>query len=504
VFTIKRSLRIERTLMKKILKLEISDKVFAIILTAVFVAMLIPLFWLCKYTTPHYDDYDMGLYTKTFLMQDDHFELSNLIDGLHYRVKTTYYAWQGTYASALLMALVPINHYYIGTSIILLLFIASMYFFLKILAKEVLGISTSKIIALQAFVTGSVLLLIHTAQEGIYWYNGGVHYTVITSLALLYLGCLICIIKKKGKVATVANVFLSMILAGFVAGGNFVTLLLTLVIALTILFLEILLKEKRAILMIPSLVIYAIGFYFNVSAPGNAVRAAYFVSVKKGAVEAVLLSFKSAIDYIRDFRGMMFFFVLCIGMIPFFYKVVCESKVVFRFPLLVSIWSFCIYAAGFTPCYYGMGNPGPGRSLNVVKIVLMLMIVLNEVYWLGWIKQLCEKKNWKLDFVKNYLLLNILVLGVLGLIFVRNCEKEATFSAYAAIKTLDNDYAKTYYAQYMERIELLNSDEMDVVFEPYNPRPWILSISELSDNPDNQMNVFMARYYFKNSVRVNL
>ena len=89
-------------------------------------------------------------------------------------------------------------------------------------------------------------------------------------------------------------------------GSNYVTALQGLLTGLSIAALCVILQKKRGWLLAPSLLVYAFGFYMNVSAPGNQVRSNIFRDSGLGmpALEAVGNSFLEAFRHLGEFTGL--------------------------------------------------------------------------------------------------------------------------------------------------------------------------------------------------------
>ncbi len=119
---------------------------------------------------------------------------------------------------------------------------------------------------------------------------------------------------------------------------------------------------------------------------------AYYVGQGLDWFPAIIQSFVEAFEHLGSFTGFMTIPLLVLP-IPVIWRMVQKSDFQFRYPLLVFLWSVCLYASGFTPSLYSMGNAGLGRTLNAVKITYQLLLVMNEIYLLGWLCQYLKKKS---------------------------------------------------------------------------------------------------------------
>lgn len=465
------------------------------------VLLLIPLYRIAFYSAPWYDDYIMGLFTKNFLVQER--SLSSVLQGALYCTKTQWYAWQGTFSSIFLMSLMPAiwgdDKYFLGALFLLTIFLTAILVFVRVLVKDVFEGDKYSCIVLQAVTAAMLFVLIHTPQAGFYWYNAGVHYVGMHSLCLLFIAGLIKLLKTKSRAATVILVIISM-LGAFVAGGsNFVTALQGLLVVCTILALAAWSRSKRGLLLLPALVVYGAAFYQNISAPGNNVRRAFYVGQGLDWFSAIMQSFVEAVKHLGRFTGLMTIPVLVL-LIPVIWQMVQKSSFQFRYPLLVLLWSVCLYASGFAPSLYSMGNAGLGRTLNVVKITYQLLLILNEIYLLGWLCQYLKRKERTVPSGKCYWWFYPLIGALMLCAFWLEPKKEGSFSSYTAYHYVHTGEANNFYQEYLQRVEILNGDEKDVVLRPYGFRPWILSTGELTENPDNEANRAVASYYGKESV----
>ena len=93
--------------------------------------------------------------------------------------------------------------------------------------------------------------------------------------------------------------------------------------------------------------------------------------------------------------------------------------------------------------------------------------------------------------------------AVMLCIFAVAPNQAGCYSSYGAYYYIHTGEAYNFHQQYKERVEILKSDVDDVVFEPYRFKPWLLCISDLSENPDNEANWAVAVWYGKNSVKVD-
>ena len=88
-------------------------------------------------------------------------------------------------------------------------------------------------------------------------------------------------------------------------------------------------------------------------------------------------------------------------------------------------------------------------------------------------------------------------------IFSIEPNQAGNYSAYGAYYYIHSGEAYNFYQQYLERVELLKSDEQNIVFEPYRFKPWFLCVADLSENPDNEANWALGVWYEKDTIIVD-
>lgn len=478
------------------------DKFLAVCALTVLGILLVPLFGITRYCIPWYDDYNFGNFVKNFLELD--FTLSNVWQGIVYCVKTQWWAWQGTFSSIALMSLVPIvwndNWYFLGLAFLILLFTVAIFIFVKVLVRDVLKGDRYSCIILQAGTAVLLLELIHCMREGFFWYNGGIHYIGMHSFMMLYIAAMVELCIKNRALTKILCVVLSLVGAVLCGGANFVTALQAIIIGLSLLLLGFVFKKKSALLMIPVLLLNGYCFYINVRAPGNAKRAVYFEGMGQNPVQAILNSFLEAGKHIWEFTGWMTILILIL-LLPTIWKLVKKCTYNFRFPGFVFLWSFCLYATGFTPSLYTMGNAGAERTLNAVKVTFQLLLIFNEVYFCGWI---CRKNKLKnIERLENTpMIYYLVVLGLVMAVFVITPAREGAYSSWGAFYFLRTGEAQNHYQEYRERIQLIQESGDDVWVSPYQYDPYILNMGDITRYYWDTPNMFMARWYRKNSIRL--
>lgn len=493
-------------------------RLVAALFVVALVLLLIPLVRMAIYSVPWYDDYNYGKFVKGFLSEER--SLQSALKGAQYCTKTMWYAWQGTFSSIFLMSLVPLiwgeEYYFLGALFLIGILTVSMLIFVKSLSRNLFQADAASGVALAAGVTAMTVVLIHHPHQGFYWYNAGIHYIGMHSLLLLTIAAWVKLVTGAGKLKSALLIAWTLLGAVCAGGANYVTSLQGFLVGGSIIALGLVLRKKRVWLLLPSMLVYGYGFYKNMSAPGNAKRSAIYrdSGMSTDVVSAVTNSFVEAARFMKTFNWQMTLMVVIL-LAPIIWRIVKKSKCRFRYPGILLLWSVCLYATGFTSSLYVTGAVALARVVNAIKITYQILVIANEIYWLGWI---CRKLEQRTDCKNKWLkrlaaagegtarpkgapLAFFAVAGMVMLgIFAMDPIKVHHYSSWAAYYYVHTGEANEFHKQYLERVEAIKNGGGTVIVEPYVFRPWILAIADLSEDPNAESNVAMAEWYHKEAI----
>lgn len=486
----------------KIGKFSVPEKVVAVGGVMVFLLLLYPLIKLTHYSTPWYDDYSYGIHVKRFLAEER--SLSSALRGALYVTKTWWWSWQGTFSSIFMMALMPAafgaEYYEIGLIGILIVFVLGSTLLVKVLAKNLLKAKMSMQLILMVIISATMVELIYTAQQGLYWYNAAVHYTFMHGIMFLLAAAAIKVLFVGKIPAAVIYTILAGLLSFVCGGSNYATCLQGIIVLVTITGLGLFARNKKSWLLLLPIVVYGAALYYNMSAPGNRMRGAYYQGY--GPIKSILYSFKSAAENIWKFSGMITVLILLFA-VPFLWNAVRKLDYRFKLPGLITLYSFGIYASGFTSSYYAMGTEGLSRTWVVIKFTFQLLLFINEAYWLGWLAKKLEQKGKAIADLKYYWeYFAAFAVGVL-LCFHFEINQAGSYSSYGAFYYITTLEAGRYYEEYNARIETIQNGGPVVEVAPYNIRPWFTCKGELSTDPNAEQNRAMADWYGKEAIYIS-
>lgn len=480
--------------MKK--KLYLSDRTISIILFIAFVAAFVPVFRLAYYACPFYDDYNYCRYVKNFY---EAYGPKGIWGGVKYTVKGMWYAWQGTYSSTAFMSLTPLflgeEYYYLGVWALLFFTIINIAVFSAVCVKKLLNGTFDNIVSFSIILILYLLEFIYISYQGIFWYNSAVHYTFMHGIMLLMLAMEILCITSTRLWKTVVYGIITAALAGIVAGSNYVTCLQGIIFLVTIIVFAAFRRKRQIIALIPAVILYIWGFVYNVTAPGNSMRADYFTG--ESVAKAIFDSFVQAVKDIPRLTSLTSIFVVLM-MLPVILSIVKKTEYTYKFPALVTALSFGYYATGYTSSFYAGSEAPVDRTMVAVKMTYQILLILNVIYWCGWI---CMKKKLEEKNRHNVLYYSLLIVCML-ISFTFMKDKAGGVLSYGSFYATHTGFAQNCRQEYLNRIEIIkSSDEDDVGVPPIVFRTWLLiGNSELSTNMNADQNHAMAGFYHKEHV----
>lgn len=475
---------------------------------------LIPMAALGFYNHPVGDDYHYG-YEAIMAWR----ESGNLFDVLKAAAAGTaeqFHIWQGTYSAMFLMHIPPQVFgdffYKLYSTVLLICFTGGLFYLMHALLCTCLKAGKEAWILLS-----SLLVLLFTQQvpltgETFYWYNGSMYYTGFLACTFFFWGLLIKLLVKP----TVTKAVGLSLLALFIAGGNYTSLLPTMIILVLILgcygyrfFVKKEPVKKALILLVIVFVSMLTGFLISVLAPGNALRQA--TSWKISPISAILKSIYHSARYCIYWNGI-WSVLFVVFATPTMLKVVKGCSWKFKYAPIVCGLVFGIYCSASCPTFYAQNNGGAARVFCLVYYLMILAQAMVYFYALGALHRLLKhSKKEKLAKDPGKIFLGVtgavLVLLVLGLTICRPW-REAYVKPHAltATQALLNGDATYYDSQYRERVALLqDASVQDAVLVPLDVPATLhysLFLGDLSTDANMDVNQKVAGIYGKKSVRV--
>ena len=475
--------------------------------------------YLGRYNVMAADDYTYGVMARRVWLEKG--SLWEVIKTAFQTVKLSLVEWQGTYSSLFLMRLNPgiLNERLtvLIAGIILIPYCGSVIFFFRQIGKRFFDQNTAAITTISLCTIFVTLQTLYDPAEAIYWYNGAIHYVFMQSLLLFWLGVLLKLDGPDKSVGQKRNNYLKRILwilvgcllGMTVAGGNFISVLQGLILTVVYFAIRMLQKKLQWYCLVPW-VAFVVGAILNLAAPGNAVRKE--VMVGYSPIKSILYSLRYGEFFMAEWTGWLMVLSI-LFLVPFIWKAVGKSEHRYPYPVLFVLFSYGVFSAMLTPLFYGMADVFIDRALNIVKMMYYIIVVINVMYVIGWMRYKVEHdervffkdvKNIS-EIVKKYN--KIWAIGglcfMLGLMLLE--PDKNVYAGISATRSLLNGEARAYYEQQLEREKLYYDTSQQVLYlEAIENPPYVLFNGDIY--PDGThgywINQGIAEFYGKEAIHL--
>lgn len=496
--------------MKKWKSEELQVKILCAGMILLLVAILVPLFWISVYNFKSVDDYSFAKNAEA-VWKESHSVLK-VLSAQMTETKEIYQTWQGTFFSqwfaSSMMGIFGDSAYCVGTFLSLGGFVLSeLLLFMLILVKG-LGADRCRAAIVSIGCIALQILLTPYPVEAFYWFCGAVVYTFIYALTLFLLLLLFLLSqsenRKQSKV--ILTEFGILLLSVAVGGSNYVTGLTMLIFYVFYLAWMFWKKKRYRIMALCNMLVYLLAFGANILAPGNLLRQWSSGVERASAFVSILRSLKEAATYcVVNLNPPCV--ILGLLFLPVFVQIVKKKDFRYPFPLLVSMITFGIYAAQFTPTLYALQILGAGRVQNLYRFSFYVLIYANELYWTGWLwRRWREKHSGEAAILEggegrtSYLLPGWIVGGLLLCLSLVSWGG-STVTTVSAIRSLRSGEAKQYRQDYEERLVLLEDPSArEVYLEPFSATPYLLFFGDVVEDTEDWVNQAVAEYFGKDIV----
>ena len=518
---------------------------------ALLVATLVPLVLISRYNHSYADDWHYGVWAHLTLEQTGNVGLA-LITALE-QVGKAWFDWQGTYSAILLMAIQPgvfgEQAYALAAPLVMASLVAGTFFFAHALLVELLGAPRGAWLAVSSVAVAVELLAQPSPVEGIFWYNSAVYYTSYHAAALALMGTWARICNPARTRRPRGVVVASVLLALFVAGGNFVTALVAAEVMFAVLAVLIAQGRRSSYDVLPSFGVMVLGLALSLAAPGNDVRQqTQFPGDGAGVLGTIWQSSLAAFQYLEQWSGGLVLLALAFAVPLALY--VGERAAArgwrFRLPGLVAAGSMALFATSFTPTFWAEGTVGPGRVQDC-RFDLLVTLLLVCVFWCsGW---LCARMRAARVGVAagelvaaegagagelaaaegagavaggalgsgdaahvqafavsaRHAALGCALAALVAVCVVGSMAADKSLgeelSSVSAARSLASGQAAAYHEQVLSRLETIEgSSEQSLRVPFYTNVPHVLLMGDIRDNMDNYINYRLCQWYGKESI----
>ena len=465
-------------------------------LSVLYGILMFPLLWIAKYNHMCADDFGYG--EKVHLAWLETGSIFEVIKTAA-KVAVDYYDWwQGTFSSLFLMALQPgvfgERFYFLGALFLFAVFHAAVIYLVYTIVCKIMGADKGLGAVLTVVLLVVMIQRMDSPVGAFYFYNAGVHYIFMASILLFLVALQLRVLVEKKRRKCIFYCLMQVALGVILGGGNYITAFFYLLLSVTYFAICAWKREKKALYALPGFLAEAAAFAVSAMAPGNAVRQEQ--SNGLGAFEAILLSFRSSLEYMNGHIDLITVLVLLL-MLPVLWEIVRKTRFSFPLPGVVIGYTYCLYAAIFTPTCFAMGGPGPGRCRNMYSVFLVLTLFFLEGYVLGWLSKriTVEERGAALPAA---LAGGVICCFIAGLVLVQDPN---AFMSLSAAKSMWYKEAQLYHVIHLEReAQLKESEGKRVEIRSCQVKPYLLYFDDIVEDPKDWRNVAMAKWYQKKSV----
>lgn len=481
-----------------------TEKYMAYIMLVIMCISLLPVMYVGRYNHPTGDDYYYGVEARQAV--ESGANIFEVFGEAAKGVAREYMRWQGTYSAMFLMHLPPNvfseEAYAFVTAILILLFAGGVFFLLKPIVCDFLKGSKS-FFALTASVY--VMLCLQTTPflgESLFWYNGSMYYTGFLTFTMFFWGGVVRFLIKPRKY----HIPLLAVLAFFLAGGNYVSLLPCMILLVVLTAWLCFNRSKRWGSVAILTVVMLIGMLISMLAPGNAIRQADLYQIS--AVKAILKSLLQGVKFILGWTNV-WLVLAAVLLTPFMWNSFAKKSFRFRYPILVLGFAYGVFCSMACPTFYSMNSTGPARVVAIIYYAFMAFMLFCYYYVLGYVYDLLERKGkiTKTDAGKTVdKRIALATIGVFVLLFAVQLftGKAAECTTIRAFRILESGEAQAYHEENLARqVILRDASVKDVVFSPFEHQPDLLYVGDFTGDATNGNNVRIAGFWGKNSIRVD-
>ena len=476
------------------------EKAVAYIFVCLTILSLLPVMYLGRYNYPTGDDYFYG--AETVHIWEETGSLGEVVAEAARGTIEQYANWQGTYAAIFFMFLTPnifgFTAYRFVAPVMILLLVGANFYLLKQIICGLLRAPRELWLAASALLTFVCVHTVPSPGESFFWYIGAMYYTGFYALTLFLFGVMLRYLISPRKF----HMPMIVLLAVLVGGGNYPTLLSTVLIFALLTLGLFLRKSKFASGSACVTVLLVICLLISVTAPGNSVHQSNMWGIS--APKAIIKSLLQGVRYLCAWIGA-WWMIAAIMLTPFLWKAFKSITFRFQYPLIFVGLAYGVFCSMSCPMFYTMNSTGPARAVDIIYYAFILFTFGSYAYLLGYLYRLLEKKEVHDKLMQWQLQLKcmaaVMVLVLVGVQIISGGVSRLTVGK--AINLLLSGEVQAYHKEYQERLRILEDETVtDVTFMPFRHQPDMVYVGDMGPNAEDITNQKIARYFDKASIRV--
>lgn len=495
--------------MKKYLNGE-KNQLVAVLSVLIFIASMLPIWYLAGYARPSGDDYGYSVLTHAAWV-DTH-SLFAVFKAAIETVKINYIGWNGDWFTTFLFSLMPEvfvpYSFWVVPFIMTGAVIVGTLVFMHEICVKLIRFSWADCMIFTSLLLFASYQFIPSTAIGMYWYVGSVHYMLPHAMGLLGLAFMSKFLRN-GKISCLVGLI---ICAFMIGGSSYFTSLLLFMILFLVGIVGWKRKKKEILLLVIPFFVCAIGFIVQCKSPGNIVRGGENFGFDFNlAVFTVFESLKRGFIMLWSYlHEKTIIFIILFMLSLFGWKAVNmanqKNQFVYPFPIFFIILMYGIYSAMFAPEVYSEVYDSIEISLGPATIQYFTFVVVtffSILYCEGWILRKIERRRNVNSFMGDKYQLCILYpalfLCLLIVVFNRGWLKESVdMRVYQYVSSGQADDFKDQIASQMKI--LLDDSIKDAYLVPINPDQGPLMHMPVTTDENAFTNRVVRDFYGKDSV----
>lgn len=481
-------------------------KWFCVIGIAALLLTVLPLYVLCPFAHPYYDDFTFAAEPHDAWMQTG--SIGAVIHAAIDSARNVRKIWQGTYTGTLLSGLQPglfsEKLYGIGCAFLLTSFLITL-FFMGYTLLRCAGMERCECIGLTAWLAVLLLQWMPSPAEGFYWFNGGIGNLFIVSVDAICAACTVWLVRSRHIAVRGLCRIALLIGAVLLGGGSYSNGVMALSVWLLASIVMMRRSCRRGITLLVTGVVFAVCFAYSISAPGNGIRSG-MIGTQTGAAESIAKAVYYGTALIGSWIRLPLIGV-SIAAVPCF--MACTRKCSFSFshPVLTTLVLWLLFCSQLTATLFAGVFLGGPRTVNAYYVVFNITWFVWLWYMCGWFTHhMCEKAI----VPSTRQALAVLCCAACCFGFGAMATKSESSPLYGiqnmngvqAVLSLYRGEAQAYDHAMDEREQLLNDPEVtDPVLAPLPAVPSLFMDDLLYRDDGYDTTPSLCLYYHKQSVQ---
>lgn len=484
----------------------LDTKKMSVIVFAIFILSMIPIWYLAFYARPSGDDY--GYSANSHMAWINTHSIVEVIKAGLEMTKSMLNTWNGDWFTVFLFTLmpevfVPYSFWIVPLFMTAIVILSTHYFVHEILVNR-LGMKWYESLMASSLILIATYQFIPSTAIGMYWYVGVVHYMMPHAVAMMLLGFL-SKFERSGKYRYVVYSAFGAVMIG--GSSYFSALLLFMVYAMA--WVICCRKNKKIFWTIVPFVCGSIALLIQIKMPGNAVRAARggsefelsFLKIVDTIVQSIIQSVVRIGEY---FTTKTFIFVLLLVLAVLMWE--CLGKaghlLKVKYPGIFVLFMYGIYAAMFAPEVYAAVEVSLGPA-TMQYVTFILAAAASIIYMEIWMINKKREKNalYEIEAVRYRKLMIVPVVIACGIVMILNRGMIKNSVFFRSCEYVLSGQAADFKKQIDSQMEILLDDSVKEAYLcPINDDQGPLMHMPVTENPEAFTNQVVARFYGKDKV----